>query len=69
MVNQEKLKELTKEELLLYNELIEKDIKEVAYYACLLKHKNILLDKMWWNKHKEVQELKKKLHCFIGSGY
>ncbi len=69
MVNQENLKKLTKEELLLYNELIEKDIKEVAYYACLLKHKNIYLDKLAYSYYERIKELKKKLHCFIGSGY
>lgn len=69
MVNQEKLKNLTKEELLLYNELIEKDVKEVAYYACLLKHDNTTLKQINWREYKEITELKKKLHCFIGSGY
>lgn len=69
MVNQKELKKLTKGELLLYNELIEKDVKEVAYYACLLKHKSDILDEMNRRTYKETKELKEKLHCFIGSGY
>lgn len=69
MVNQEKLKQLTKEELLLYNELIEEDIKEVAYYACLLKHDDTVVRDLEWKRYKENAELKRKLHRFIGSGY
>ena len=73
MVTTEKLKELSKDELILYNELIEKDIKDVAYYVCLEKKRykimNDLLRRMDnenKNLEQEVESLKQKLSRFIG---
>lgn len=66
MVTKEQLEKLSKDELILYNELIEKNIKDVAYYACIEVQRNKRLDKFANEKLMKVIELKRQLSCFIG---
>jgi hypothetical protein len=66
MITKEQLEKLSKDELILYNTLLEKDIKEVAYFACCKvqqnKDQNKTINRLWG---KNV-ELKQKLSRFIG---
>ena len=73
MITTEQLKDLSKDELILYNTLLEKDIKDVAYYACVKVQSIKRLDKFAYQKtmkidelRKEITELNKKLSRFIG---
>lgn len=66
MVTKEQLEKLNKDDLILYNELLEKDIKEVAYFACLNRKSKRISDTLLFRTEKQNRELKQQLSCFIG---
>ena len=66
MITKEQLEKLNKDDLILYNELLEKDIKEVAYFACLNRKDKRISDALLLNMEKQNRELKQQLSRFIG---
>ena len=66
MITKEQLEKLNKDDLILYNELLEKDIKEVAYFDCLNRKGKRISDALSLNMEKQNRELKQQLSRFIG---